>query len=47
MSLRDVIRQLNNPPTERTIREDMTILKKLGVIDSHGLSRATTWFVIK
>jgi ATP-dependent DNA helicase RecG len=46
-SLREIIRQLNNPPAERTVREDMTILKKLKIIDSHGLSRATTWFIVK
>lgn len=47
MSLKDIIQQLNHPPAERTVREDMTALKKLGFIDSSGLSRATTWFVIK
>jgi ATP-dependent DNA helicase RecG len=47
LPLKEIVRKLNNPPAERTVREDITILKKMGVIDSHGQSRATTWFLIK
>lgn len=47
MSLKEVMQRLHNPPAERTVREDITILKKLKFIDSRGLSRATKWFVVK
>ena len=47
MSLKEIFNKLDNPPAERTFREDMTTLKRLKIINSSGLSRATKWQLIK
>lgn len=47
MSLKEIYNKLNNPPAKRTFREDMTILKKLKIVNSYGLSRATKWYLNK
>jgi ATP-dependent DNA helicase RecG len=47
LPLKEIVRLLADPPSERTVREDVTILRKIGVIDSHGKARTTTWFLVK
>ena len=47
MALKDIHQRLQKPPAERTLREDLTTLKQIGLINSQGQSRATTWFLVK
>jgi ATP-dependent DNA helicase RecG len=35
------------PPAERTLRENLTELKQLGIIESRGQARATVWFFVR
>lgn len=47
MSLKGISEHLENPPAERTLGEDLTTLKKMGIINSQGQTRSTTWTLIK
>jgi len=47
IALRDIRRLLENPPADRTIRDDLAELKKLGLIDSEGAGRGSRWFTQK
>lgn len=40
----DIIKKLQKPPSNRTLRDDLLALKKLGLIDSRGSARSTVWF---
>ena len=47
MSLNDINQQLQKPLANSTLRDNLATLKKLGIIDSRGRARATTWFLVK
>lgn len=47
MSLKEISEHLQKPPSTSTLREDLTTLKAMGIINSQGQARATTWFLIK
>lgn len=47
MPLREVRRFLENPPADRTLRDDFARLKVLGLIDSEGMGRGSRWFITK
>ena len=47
MSLKDINERLENPPAERTLGEDLTTLKKMGIINSLGQTRSTKWVLIR
>ena len=36
---------LHNPPANRTIGDDLSYLKSLGLIDSAGIGRGAKWFL--
>lgn len=39
--------KLENPPADRTLRDDFQLLKKLGLIDVFGYGRGAKWSLIK
>lgn len=43
LAFRDIRKGINNPPPERTLREDLIHLKKLGLIESEGFGRGASW----
>ena len=47
MSLREIRERLQNPPAERTLREDLAELRNMGMIDSRGQTKSTVWRLIK
>jgi ATP-dependent DNA helicase RecG len=47
IALRDIRGFLENPPADRTIRDDLAQLKKLGLVDSEGMGRGARWFILK
>ncbi|MCE3237098.1 MAG: hypothetical protein K0R24_79 [Gammaproteobacteria bacterium] len=47
MKIKYIIQRIKEPPAERTLRDDLAILKKKGFIQSSGHARTTTWFIIK
>ncbi len=42
-AFREIRQSINNPPPERTLREDLIHLKKLGLIESEGFGRGAFW----
>jgi ATP-dependent DNA helicase RecG len=42
---RDVLTRLSPPPAARTLRDDLQMLKKLGLVDSGGRSVAARWWL--
>jgi ATP-dependent DNA helicase RecG len=40
----DMLKQLKDAPSARTLRDDLLELKKLGLIDFRGRTRAIVWF---
>ncbi len=47
MPLKEISEHLQKPPATSTLREELTTLKTMGLINSQGQARATTWFLIK
>lgn len=43
LAFRDIRKGINNPPPERTLREDLIHLKKIGLIESEGFGRGASW----
>ncbi len=43
----EIMIKLSDSPSERTLRDDLTILKKQGIIGSRGHAWRTVWFVLK
>jgi ATP-dependent DNA helicase RecG len=43
LAFRGIHQSINNPPPERTLREDLIHLKKLGLIKLDGFGRGATW----
>jgi ATP-dependent DNA helicase RecG len=44
---KDILRHLAEPPAERTLRDDLAVLKKKGHVQSRGHARTTNWFIVK
>lgn len=42
-----LLENLQNPPAERTLREDLTFLKRHGIISSRGRGRNALWFIVE
>jgi ATP-dependent DNA helicase RecG len=42
---RDILARLSTPPASRTLRDDLQMLKKLGLVDSGGRSVAARWWL--
>ena len=47
MSVSDIASHLKSAPAARTLREDLTRLKKMGWIDLEGRAKAARWFLVK
>ena len=47
MSLNDINQLLQKSLSNSTLRDNLATLKKLGIIDSRGHARATTWILVK
>ena len=45
LTAKEIISKLKNPPAERTLRDDLAALKKLGLIESRGHARTTVWLL--
>jgi len=45
LSFREIRAQLPTPPPDRTLREDLLHLKKLGLVGSEGHGRGAVWFL--
>ena len=45
MALRDIMRQLENPPAPTTVRDDLYHMKGLRLIDSKGRGRGAVWLL--
>lgn len=45
--LRDILRQMKEPPASATVRDDLYHLKALGLIDSTGRGRGALWRRVK
>jgi ATP-dependent DNA helicase RecG len=43
LAFREIRQSINNPPPERTLREDLIHLKKLGLIEFEGFGRGAVW----
>jgi ATP-dependent DNA helicase RecG len=43
LAFREIRQSIDNPPPERTLREDLIHLKKLGLIGSEGFGRGAVW----
>jgi ATP-dependent DNA helicase RecG len=43
LAFRDIRQSIDNPPPERTLREDLIHLKKLGLIEFEGYGRGAVW----
>lgn len=47
LKLKDILSQLPDKPAERTLRDDLSILKKQGFVESKGSARLTLWNIKK
>lgn len=43
LAFREIRQRINNPPPDRTLREDLIHLKRLGLIESGGFGRGALW----
>lgn len=43
-SFGDIVGRMENPPSERTVRNELVRLKEMGLIDSKGLKRGALWY---
>ena len=46
LSLRMIVEQLHNPPSNRTVGDDLAHLKQLGLVGSDGIGVGAKWFLI-
>jgi ATP-dependent DNA helicase RecG len=47
VALREIRARLDNPPPERSLREDLQHLKRLGLVDTEGHGRGATWSLVR
>ncbi len=47
LSLKEINQQLAKQIPDSTLRRDLTKLKKMGIIGSHGQARMTAWFLVE
>ena len=47
MPLRDIRIKMDNPPSDRRIREELLYLKKLGLVFSSGYGRGASWSLVR
>lgn len=47
MTTSSIKQQLNNPPSDRTLRYELANLKEKGIIKSSGSTKTTVWSVVK
>lgn len=45
--VREILRQLKQPPALPTLRDDLYFLKKVGIINFQGYGRSALWFLIR
>lgn len=44
---REILEELENPPSQRMIQKDLKLLKELGLVDSTGVAKKTLWIFKK
>jgi len=47
LPLREIRTRINNPPSDRRLREELLHLKKLGLLSSSGHGRGATWSLLR
>jgi ATP-dependent DNA helicase RecG len=47
MPLREIRTRINNPPSDRRLREELLHLKKLGLVSSSGHGRGAAWSLVR
>ena len=47
LAFREIKQSVTNPPPDRTLREDLIHLKRLGLIESEGFGRGAVWHLKK
>lgn len=47
LKLKDILKNLELPPAERTLRDDLSALRAFGIIGSNGHAQTTHWFLVK
>jgi predicted HTH transcriptional regulator len=45
MTIKDIVQQLENPPTTRSIRTDLAILQEHGLVRLEGFGRSAIWIL--
>ena len=45
LGLRDLLSRLSDPPADRTLRDDLALLLRLGLVRKAGRARATVWLL--
>jgi len=40
-----ILNKLDKPPSEKTLKRDLTVLKNLGIIDVRGHTWTAVWFL--
>jgi ATP-dependent DNA helicase RecG len=45
LTFKQIMNLMKNPPSERTIRNDLTELRNKGLVASEGLGRAAVWYI--
>lgn len=45
MTASEIMKQLQDPPAKRTLRDDLSILKNCGIIDFSGRAKTAIWFL--
>jgi len=41
--LKDIIKKMDDPPSERTVRNDLSVLKNLNIVSNIGFGRSSKW----
>jgi predicted HTH transcriptional regulator len=45
LSFTDVMSKLEKPPSEKTLKRDLSMLKKLNIVDVRGKTWSAVWFL--
>ena len=47
MTSKEILENLETPPAQRTLRDDLIYLKKSGLVHSKGHAKNTIWYIVK
>ena len=46
VNIQQIMSELENPPTKRTVQKELSKLRALNIVDHRGRGKATVWFVV-